>query len=205
MLTGIILTAFVFHQSAVSSPGDQREPIGKPRSITAMALEITALLNRESVAEAEADRVAVVHRLMEIHREIVSDQRFPTSELLQQQRHKVHTRLTSLRDEIKRKLAQQKKMPSHKQQLLQTQLNEHYALAGQMLNGPAAIFAGGGSVPNDFSQELIDLIQTTIHPASWDVNGGRGSIRYYSPVFALVVRANSEVHAEIADELGALR
>ena len=211
MSSGFLLIALLLGQTsrtqnvqpAVESPAVEQ------RSITAMTLEITELLKRESKAENVAERVAAVQRLIEIHREIVADSRFTTNELLPQQRHKVVTRLTSVRDEIKRRLAAEKRRSKSAKQLdaeeTSRQLAAHYAVAGQSLTGPVAFVAGGGAVANDFSQELIDLIQTTIDPASWNVNGGRGSIRYYSPVFALVVRASSEVHSQLSDELGGLR
>ena len=65
--------------------------------------------------------------------------------------------------------------------------------------------AGGGRGANARAVELIELIQTTIAPDTWDVNGGNGSIRYYSPVHALVVRQTGEVHHQIGEALQALR
>ena len=63
---------------------------------------------------------------------------------------------------------------------------------------------GGGTV-SDHAQELIDLIQRTISPQSWDVNGGQGSMFYYRPLMALVVRTTSEVHGDVGGLLEALR
>ncbi len=66
----------------------------------------------------------------------------------------------------------------------------------------------GGIPPNGFQQdageELVDLIQKTISPASWDINGGPGSIQYWRPGHALVVRASEKVHEEIGGLLGQL-
>lgn len=61
--------------------------------------------------------------------------------------------------------------------------------------------------PADTAQarRLIDLIQTTIAPETWDVNGGKGSIRYYSPLQVLVVRQTGEVHHQLGGVLGQLR
>ena len=78
--------------------------------------------------------------------------------------------------------------------------------ADRTVGGPTSILArGGGAVAQDFGQELIDLIQNTISPASWDVNGGQATLFYYQPVFALVVRAPAEVHANLGDMLDGLR
>ena len=61
--------------------------------------------------------------------------------------------------------------------------------------------------PADTAQarRLIDLIQTTIAPETWEVNGGRGTIRYYSPLQVLVVRQTGEVHHQLGGVVGQLR
>ena len=95
-------------------------------------------------------------------------------------------------------------------------LASHLALLSYTISGPAQIFAqaggdalgdggrGGGGV-GDNGQELIDLIQSVIEPRFWDVNGGPGTIFYYAPLHALVVRATSQVHEKIGGALGAVR
>ncbi|MFZ5833545.1 MAG: hypothetical protein ACOY3P_25950 [Planctomycetota bacterium] len=54
----------------------------------------------------------------------------------------------------------------------------------------------------------VALIRTTIAPASWDVNGGRGSVCYWRPGRAIVVRQNAEVHGQLGgviEQLGGYR
>jgi hypothetical protein len=58
--------------------------------------------------------------------------------------------------------------------------------------------------PPDSGQELADLIQRTIAPSTWDVNGGPGTIRYWRPGPALVVRQTSDVHGDVSDFLNQL-
>ncbi len=66
--------------------------------------------------------------------------------------------------------------------------------------------AGGAAVPEqDRARQLIELIQRTICPDSWDVNGGRGTIYYYAPAHALVVRQRGEIHRELRGLLRQLR
>lgn len=62
----------------------------------------------------------------------------------------------------------------------------------------------GGPIDIAAANELIDLIQSTISPESWDVNGGKGTIRYYSNLKVLVVRNTAEVHSQIGGTLGQL-
>jgi hypothetical protein len=52
--------------------------------------------------------------------------------------------------------------------------------------------------------ELVELIQATISPDTWNINGGRGAIVYYGPLHVLVVSAPDEVHAQIGGVLGQL-
>jgi hypothetical protein len=63
---------------------------------------------------------------------------------------------------------------------------------------------GGAAVPPGAAQ-LIQLIQTTIEPDSWAINGGRGTINYFAPLQVLVIRQTGEVHHQIGGTLGALR
>lgn len=66
--------------------------------------------------------------------------------------------------------------------------------------------AGGGSVGIQQelanAQALIDLITETIQPDSWEINGGRGTIRYFAPLHVLVVRNNLRAHEELGGALG---
>ena len=59
--------------------------------------------------------------------------------------------------------------------------------------------------PPDYGQHLVDLIQQTIAPQSWDVAGGRGSIRYWRPGKALVVRQTEEVQHDVGNVIRQLR
>ena len=55
------------------------------------------------------------------------------------------------------------------------------------------------------ASELISLIQDTIAHDSWDVRGGKGTIRYYPNFFVLVVRTTAEVHGQIGGTLRQLK
>jgi hypothetical protein len=79
---------------------------------------------------------------------------------------------------------------------------------GQLAQVPAR-GNNGGPVPlvvdADVSEELIDLIQQTIAPASWDVNGGEGVAIFFAPKGALVVRQTDEVHGGLVDVVNQLK
>jgi general secretion pathway protein D len=67
--------------------------------------------------------------------------------------------------------------------------------------GPAT---GGGGSQADF-QSLIDLIQNTVSPQSWNTVGGQGAIQPFATNLSIVVSQTQEVHEEIADLLEQLR
>jgi hypothetical protein len=64
-------------------------------------------------------------------------------------------------------------------------------------------FSGGGSALA--TQQLIDVIVTTIAPDSWQQRGGQGSISFYPQNPALIIRQTKAVHEEISELLRALR
>ena len=64
---------------------------------------------------------------------------------------------------------------------------------------------GGQQGPADYGLELVELIQHTIAPQSWDVNGGNGTIIYFSPRHAIVVRQTDDVHEDLGGVLRGLR
>ncbi|GEM_PF-4210406 len=71
---------------------------------------------------------------------------------------------------------------------------------------PVRSASGGAAVlEQDQARQLIELIQRTICPDSWEVNGGRGTIYYYAPAHALVVRQRGEIHRQLQGLLRQLR
>jgi hypothetical protein len=71
--------------------------------------------------------------------------------------------------------------------------------------GNPARGAGGRSPDAQGAADLIDLIQTTIAPDSWDVRGGPGTIMYFAPRQVLVIRQTGEVHDQFRDLVRQLR
>ena len=85
--------------------------------------------------------------------------------------------------------------------------------AGGGFGGGAAARGGGAFGNNDALEkgaeangaDLVDLIQKTVDPPSWDVNGGPGSIMYFNNLRVLVVRQTGEGHDDVGGLLGGLR
>ena len=49
--------------------------------------------------------------------------------------------------------------------------------------------------------QLIDLMQNSIDPPSWQANGGLGTISFYEPTMSLVVRQTAEMHYQLGGSL----
>jgi len=62
----------------------------------------------------------------------------------------------------------------------------------------------GGGNQADF-QSLIELIQNTVAPTTWNTVGGTGAIQQFATNLSIVVSQTQEVHEEIADLLEQLR
>ncbi len=90
-------------------------------------------------------------------------------------------------------------------------------ILAQRVAGPAGGQAGAGGTGgngngSDFDQmvntngaALVNLIQKTVAPNSWDVNGGAGSVTFYNNLRALVVRQTEEAQSDLDAVLNGLR
>ncbi len=85
---------------------------------------------------------------------------------------------------------------------LRTRLDElHDVLHRRVIRARSSNDGGAAG----YAQPLIDLIETTIAPDTWAVNGGKGTLSFYQPVNLLVIRQTAEVHEQIGDAFGQLR
>jgi len=127
---------------------------------------------------------------------------------------KVRIRLDQLSSQISKRIAKEKKaaaaepakpgsvkLPEGKVDLFAQRQGIGNVAAGMRDVG----FGQQGMGPADNGQQLVDLIQQVIAPTSWEVNGGPGTIYYWRPVHAMVVRQTDEVHENIANLLEQLR
>jgi hypothetical protein len=106
-----------------------------------------------------------------------------------------------------RQLSLSDKVPAVERRRLQaqlgTRLGELHDVLNRRVKRAAASHAGGG-LAND-AQQLIDLIQATVAPDSWAINGGNGTLYFYAPLNVLVVRQTAEVHEQLGGTIGQLR
>ena len=193
------------------------EKVALQRPFHELDRQIVATLTQEALLAKQKDepaRAKSAVQLCDLHREVVGDTRFATSEVLQAYQSKLSSRLVRVKKDIQAKLAKEAKRPiseeAKAQAAVQSIANESYAtsllLSDYAVGSPNLLLAHGGSAVIDANgQALVDLIETTIDPESWSTNGGPGTIRYYAPLQCLVIRATGEVHENVGGALGDLR
>ena len=139
------------------------------------ARDAVALVLRESNRAAGRDPVDTVPAVLQVYRRLAGTDPLAPAERRRLQ-GRLRTRLLELHDVLHRRAVRESRVASSR--------------------------AGGGAAP---AQELIDLIQTTISPESWAVNGGKGTMMFYQPQNLLVVRQTAEAHEQIGSTLRQLR
>ncbi|MDA0818151.1 MAG: hypothetical protein O2946_11390, partial [Planctomycetota bacterium] len=82
-------------------------------------------------------------------------------------------------------------------------LGGNASASGSMPTIPFGASSGGGAQA-DFAS-LINLIQQTVAPTTWNTVGGQGAIQPFDTNLSLVVSQTQEVHEEIVDLLDQLR
>ena len=159
------------------------------RSGEALRAAVKASL-AQSFADGQLNSDAqVVRELSSVFRDLKQDDSLAATERTELQRT-VSQRLAALAGQLRRRL------PQAQQHILGQQFNPFAAIGqGQQPNQPQAV---------DPAQELIDLIQDTIAPTTWDTRGGQGVIRFWGPGQALIIRQSSDVHGALAQLLNDL-
>lgn len=194
--------------------GETPEERSSERSFHEISRELRSLLRVEALAKTPLERAAVIGDMCKLHTELLHDPRFDTSTTLAKYRAKLWARLQKIEKQLGRELARQKPVnkPSDLSfnasdlsvlDITTDRLAKQMGLIGVTLGGAADLLlrnagAGGGAAGGLQAENLIDLIQRTIHPDHWDVHGGPGTIVYFAPLQALVVRASSEVHRNLS-------
>jgi len=145
-----------------------------PPTVAVIQRQVLTALAREAKARGFAERLQAVEDLADLHGRLEADPRFPASPVLQALGRRVSGRLVRV----------------------------GRALAAEVVRNDSTTAgdgrrAGGRQAE---AQRLIDLIQATVRPETWEANGGQGRIVYFANGHGLVVLAPEDVH----DDLGGL-
>ena len=193
----------------------------KPALIADMDRDNTAFYKRFREGNSDRDKSNAIVDLCQLHNQIWSDPRYAEIEKLRGMRSKIVFELKAAQKELRKKFGKQGGKPtdadsdgtaSQRAAFASTSQNNRDAWIDPLLIGlqyapgtnQIAVHVGsfGGG---DNGLELVALIEATIHPEHWDINGGPGHIHYYRPVMALIVRAGSVQHEDLAGLLEGLR
>lgn len=161
---------------------------------------------------SDGEAAQAAREFIALYQQLQADNQLPPSQR-EALRIQVRNRLVQLSDQIATKVARQTLMAERKRPgNVGLPVGQGAPLA--QLGGPRAGMGNGmiggfgpGALPGaqngntDNGQQLIDLIQKVISPNSWDVNGGPGTIYYWRPGRAMVVRQTAEVHEQLVDML----
>ncbi len=154
-------------------------------------------LRRQATAPAE-EQASALKALTAQYRALEADASLPENERQQLQ--------TIVRNRLDRQAAKLKRQAARKP--AGKAANPAQAVAGAAGRGQGPAASPGrtsGAAGADGADELLDLIENTIRPSSWESRGGRGTMRYFSPRQLLVVRQTDEVHEQIDAALDRLR
>lgn len=198
----------------------QSEPTVQNLPLRESVRELARAYPRSSHTEPPED---VVLRMVAVHDALSQDTELPKPERDRLQRE-IAGRLERFAALIQRRLArgEQERLKSALQSTrlpesldpptdrsaVLAQVGRARQAAGQAGVGPprqrGSRVLGNAALP-DNGPALVALIQRTISPGAWDVNGGEGTIQYYRPLRVLVIRAPGGVHDNVGGVLGGLR
>lgn len=81
----------------------------------------------------------------------------------------------------------------------------HSEVLGQWNAGEVSPMQRQDELAQVGGEQLVEVIQKTIRPDSWEENGGRGTIYYWNNHRVLIIRQTQEVHGEVGGVMRQLR
>jgi hypothetical protein len=185
------------------------------RSLSALRADVRAALRAEAISRRQGANPVQVVRLIELYREMAAHPQRDECTLLAELGRLVQSRLKKIAEHIERRHQRSRTGgPETAQDAVVAGAAPH--VLAQQVAAPAGVAAAGQAVQPvapqaagarmiDYGPELVELIQRTISPEVWDINGGNSSIVYFAPLRVLVVNAPGTVHGQVGGVLGQLR
>jgi hypothetical protein len=208
----LLKTTLLF--AAMLPAGDDRT---RPALIADTDRDIDAFYDRYREAQTDRQRANAILDLCQIHNQIWSDPRYASIEKLRGMRNRVVFQLKTAQKALRKSGAteesngddgaeSQRNGLTNDDPQLASIYKDNLLLGWQYAPGPGqAIVHAGSFAGDDNAPQLIALIESTIHPEHWSTNGGPGNIHYYRPVMALIIRAGSAQHDDVARLLQGVR
>jgi hypothetical protein len=210
-LSAAFAATILFAETSPGSSVSSKDTQSTPRSLSAIQTDVSASLRAEALTRRAGDNTPQVVRLIDLYREMAGHPQRDKSATLKELGQQLRSRLITVHDHIQRQLTDAKNSAKHRKVAAATALPKQHVVAQQLPPGagPANQAAGAAgartvATPTDFGPELVELIEATISPETWNINGGNSAIVYYSPLHVLVVSAPGEIHAQVGDAIGQL-
>jgi hypothetical protein len=215
VLTCVAIFSVATIVNGETPPTSSKQAIGakkEPRSLTAIQTDIRAALTAEAKSRRKGDNAPDVLRLVDLYLEMATHPQRDKSAMLNELGQQVRARLETIRDRLNRQIADAKRAdksrnapataaPPKEDRVLAQQVPAPNAGNARQGVGQGLVVNGiqrATGLPADMGPDLVELIEATISPATWNINGGPGAIVYYTPLHVLVVAAPQNVHEEIA-------
>ena len=162
------------------------------RSLSAIQVDVHAALRAEAVTRRRGKNAPEVVRLIALYREMAAHPQRDKSAMLAKLGLRLRSRLEKVRDHIERKYTQTDRGAKRQEIPSTLVLPESSVLAQQVAVQAGGAFGQaaqqGADATIDYGPELVEIIQQTISPATWNINGGNGAIIYFTPRRALVIQ-----------------
>ena len=215
-------------QPAVSAVAPPVKSIA-PRRVHDIGVEMRRLLRTQARARSDRESYRSVQQICALFREVVHHPRWESSDRLLAYKAQLSARLRKVLQSQQRRLLRRQRAVfrrTYEPEILAAtdRFAEELQWMGTTFGGPTQLVAyaqgvsettldgtqrsvggAGGRATVDEGQQLIELIQRTIMPEFWDRNGGPGTIVYYAPLHALVVRATRGGHRRLEGVLEGAR
>jgi hypothetical protein len=194
MTTVLLLSALFATLPELESPAIAEKP-GQPPSLEEVRAAYLEAL-QDSAKRIKPVYADVVPNLAEVYVQLKDVEGLSHAER-SRMRGVAKSRLEELRDQLIRQVLRDRKLAERKNR------SQKRGGVREPVDEKAALLAAGGASAQ--AVELIDLIQNTIEPESWQRAGGQGTISYFDLLKVLVVRQTGEVHHQLGGTLEQLR
>ena len=194
-------------QTGVTRPNDKAKPAQSVPGRGFRGRTNNAL--KAPFPATSGERKAQAEKLLSLYKQIGE-----AKDVIPAERGRLHARLKSrlvrLADAIALDVKEARsasQSQTGKQPSTAAQSSANRSSTGTDASSPSQTASTGshGGAPQDDGQALVELIQATIAPQSWDVNGGPGSIVYWPAWHVLVVRQTDDVHEQIGGVMHGMR
>ncbi len=187
---------------------EAKKPLPR-RTVSEWNKVVSTALRREALAKNDQERIEAIIALVSLYTE-GAEARYLSDPVRKELRYKMRSRLVKIQKELKKKYCSNdsKKKPANDKVAVTAEKDPDssaYEKDKPKTPEKQPPARGGGAKLDDYADELIEIIQATISPDTWDINGGNGSIYYFRNGKAMVIRAPQQAHEKIGELMEGLR